>query len=145
MTTISRVIAAPPEHVWAVLADGWLYPLWVVGATHMREVDDDWPAVGTRLHHSVGAWPVMIKDKTEVIAVEPGRRLVLHASLAPIGAARVEIDLAEHPEGTAVTMTEYAISGPARLTPSAIQQALLKFRNREALARLDNVARNREG
>ena len=35
-----------PDQVWEVLADGWLYPLWVVGATRMREVDDDWPAVG---------------------------------------------------------------------------------------------------
>ena len=23
-----------------MLADGWLYPLWVVGASRMREVDD---------------------------------------------------------------------------------------------------------
>ena len=29
-----------------MLADGWLYPLWVVGASRMREVDDSWPATG---------------------------------------------------------------------------------------------------
>ena len=29
----------PPSAVWAVLADGWLYPVWVVGAARMREVD----------------------------------------------------------------------------------------------------------
>ena len=27
-----------------MLADGWLYPLFVVGASRMRDVDDDWPA-----------------------------------------------------------------------------------------------------
>ena len=57
--------------MWDVLADGWLYPLWVVGASRMREVDDTWPAVGSKLHHSVGAWPALINDDTEVTDVEP--------------------------------------------------------------------------
>ena len=55
MSTTKRVMQAPPDQVWAVLADGWLYPLWVVGASRMRDVDDHWPAPGARLHHSVGA------------------------------------------------------------------------------------------
>ena len=33
MTRTTRTIEATPDQVWAVLADGWLYPLWVVGAT----------------------------------------------------------------------------------------------------------------
>jgi len=33
-----RRIGTSPERVWDVLADGWLYPLWVVGATRMREI-----------------------------------------------------------------------------------------------------------
>jgi len=32
------------EQVWDVLGDGWLYPLWVVGASRIRDVDDGWPA-----------------------------------------------------------------------------------------------------
>ena len=36
-----RRIGTTPERVWDVLADGWLYPLWVVGASRMREVDDE--------------------------------------------------------------------------------------------------------
>jgi len=32
MATNTRRIKATPEQVWDVLADGWLYPLWVVGA-----------------------------------------------------------------------------------------------------------------
>ena len=43
---VDCVIDADPAQVYAVLADGWLYPLWVVGATHMRQVDAHWPAVG---------------------------------------------------------------------------------------------------
>jgi uncharacterized protein YndB with AHSA1/START domain len=145
MGTETRLVATPAERVWAVLADGWLYPLWVVGATHMRKVDPGWPAVGARLHHSVGAWPLMIQDTTEVLAVEPGRLLVLCAHASPIGAAHIEIDLTPGPEGTTVTMTEYAASGPARMIPLPVQRALLGPRNREALARLDDLARNREG
>ena len=34
--TVSRVVQATPEQVWDVLADGWVYPVWVVGATRMR-------------------------------------------------------------------------------------------------------------
>ena len=41
MPTNTRIVHATPDQVWKVLADGWLYPLWVVGASRMREVDDD--------------------------------------------------------------------------------------------------------
>jgi uncharacterized protein YndB with AHSA1/START domain len=144
MTTVERVIEASPEQVFAVLADGWTYPLWVVGASHMREVDPAWPAVGSRLHHSVGVWPVLLEDDTEVLAMEPDRELVLSARAWPTGTAHVRIVLEPHPKGTAVHMTEVAESGPARLIPRPAQTALLIPRNRESLARLDAVARNRK-
>ena len=67
MSRVTRTVLAVPDQVWGVLADGWLYPLWVVGASRMREVDDHWPAVGARLHHSVGAWPALIDDTTSVL------------------------------------------------------------------------------
>lgn len=140
---VTRVIAASPERVFNVLADGWNYPLWVVGASYMRSVDAGWPAVGTCLHHSVGVWPLLIEDTTEVLAMEPDRKLVLHARAWPTGAARVELDLAPHGDGTLVTMGEQAVDGPARLVPSAVQRALMVPRNRESLARLDAIARNR--
>ena len=57
MSVNTRVINATPAQVWEVLSDGWLYPLWVVGATRMRDVDDTWPLTGAKLHHSVGVWP----------------------------------------------------------------------------------------
>ena len=88
VTTVDRVVNAEPADVWAVLADGWLYALWVVGAARMREVDDSWPAVGARLHHSVGTWPMLVDDTTSVLEVEPGRRLKLRARAWPAGEAR---------------------------------------------------------
>jgi hypothetical protein len=52
---MKRTVHASPAEIWDVLADGWLYPVWVVGASRMREVEDGWPAEGSRLHHSLGA------------------------------------------------------------------------------------------
>ena len=98
MSTNTRHIQATPQQVWDVLADGWLYPLWVVGATRMRDVDPHWPAVGSRLHHSVGTWPFVIDDHTEVIECEPTHRLVLHAKAWPTGTAGVVLRL--EPVGT---------------------------------------------
>ena len=46
--TVSRSVAAPAEAVWAVLADGWQYATWVVGASRVRAVDAGWPRAGTR-------------------------------------------------------------------------------------------------
>lgn len=143
MNEVSRVLPVPPEVVFAVLADGWTYPLWVVGAAHMRDVDTAWPKVGSRLYHSVGMWPLLIEDSTEVIAVQPDRRLELLARVWPTGAARVRLDLEQVPEGTRVVMGERAEHGPAALLPSFVQGALLRPRNREALARLEQVAVNR--
>ena len=66
MISVERIVKTTPQRVWDVLSDGWLYPLWVVGASRMREVDDSWPAVGSKLHHSVGVWPALLDDNTEV-------------------------------------------------------------------------------
>ena len=136
MSTTRRSIEATPEQVWSVLADGWLYPLFVVGAARMREVDDTWPAVGSRLHHSVGSWPVLVDDTTEVLEVEEGRRLLLLARAWPAGQAHVEITLTPDAGGTEVTMVENATSGPAALVPKAVQDPQLHLRNVETLRRL---------
>ena len=119
MSTTSRPISATPEQVWAVLADGWLYPLFVVGASRMREVDDGWPAVGTRLHHSVGTWPLLIDDTTEVLEVEEDRRILLLARGWPAGQAHVEITLEPRGTDTVVTIVEQATAGPGALDPQA--------------------------
>ena len=136
MSRTSRLIHATPEQVWSVLADGWLYPLFVVGAARMREVDDSWPAVGARLHHSVGSWPLMIDDTTSVLEVEEDRRILLLARGWPAGQAHVEILLEPSDTDTLVTMVEQATGGPGALIPKAIQDPQLHLRNIEALRRL---------
>ncbi len=144
MTTVDRVVNAEPADVWAVLADGWLYALWVVGAARMREVDDSWPAVGARLHHSVGTWPMLVDDTTSVLEVEPGRRLKLRARAWPAGEAEVELRLDATSGGTAVTMVEDAVSGPGALVPKPLRDPMLKWRNVEALQRLALLVENRQ-
>jgi uncharacterized protein YndB with AHSA1/START domain len=141
--TNTRVMSVPPEKVWEVLADGWLYPLWVVGATRMREVDAGWPAPGTRLHHSVGVWPLVVDDDTEVLACEPGTSLTLEAQAWPAGAAHVVLTLEPHPDGTTVSISEDVVKGPAALVPKPARAPMLKWRNSETLRRLAYLAERR--
>lgn len=129
--------------MFAVLADGWTYPLWVVGATHMRDVDAEWPSVGACLHHSLGVWPLMVEDRTEVLAVSPDRRLVLRANARLGGSARIELVLSPVPGGTRVRMRERIVGGPAAVLPGRLQEILLRPRNIECLRRLSAIAENR--
>jgi uncharacterized protein YndB with AHSA1/START domain len=145
MSRVSRVIAAAPDACWRVLADGWLYPLWVVGATRMREVDTEWPALGSCVHHSVGVWPLVLDDTTEVLAATPPSLLRLRARAWPTGVAEVELRLERVADGTRVTIEEDAVSGPARLIPGPLRHAQLDWRNRESLRRLAYVVERREG
>lgn len=143
MSTTTWQASCSPEAVFAVLADGWLYSGWVVGASRIRAVDDGWPAEGTSIHHSVGAWPLLINDATTVLAVEPGRRLVLKARAWPTGEAKVDVKLEPNASGCLVTITEDATAGPATLIPQVARQPLLAARNRESLRRLALLAEGR--
>ena len=143
MSTTTRTVSATPEQVWEVLSDGWLYPLFVVGASRMRDVDETWPAVGSRLHHSVGSWPLLIDDTTEVLEIEEGRRLLLKARGWPAGEAHVDISLRPDGAATLVTMEEDATAGPGVLVPKPLRDAQLHWRNVEALRRLAFVVEGR--
>jgi polyketide cyclase/dehydrase/lipid transport protein len=144
MPTNSRTFDATPEAVWKVLSDGWLYPLWVVGATRMRDVDEHWPEVGARLHHSVGVWPVVVNDNTEVLECSPRRLLKLVARSWPVGEAEVLITLTASGDGTVVEITEDVVRGPGRLVPGPARTLPIKIRNVESLKRLAFLAENRE-
>ena len=136
MSENQRTVHASPDSVWQVLSDGWLYPLWVVGATRMRDVDATWPAVGSRLHHSAGVWPVVVNDETKVEAVEPLRRLQLRAKGWPLGEADVIIELEPVGDQTVIRISEDAATGPGRMVPAFVRAPLMKWRNSETLRRL---------
>ena len=143
METVERLVDAPADRVWQVLADGWSYPLWVVGASRMRAVSQNWPQVGAELHHSAGVWPALLNDKTVVKQVEAGRFVRLVPKGRPFGSAEVEISVEPRGEQTLVRMREDVVSGPAKLVPERVRQAATVVRNRETLRRLALLAERR--
>lgn len=142
--TVEREVQAGADAVWAVLADGWSYATWVVGTASVRAVDAGWPAAGTRIHHSVGLWPLLLHDTTSALEGHAPTQLVLEARGWPIGKAHVTVEV--RPQGThssLVTIREDAVAGPGKLVPKPLRQAVILPRNREALRRLALLAEGR--
>lgn len=140
MATVERLIAASPERVFEVLSDPDSYGHWVVGSREIRDADSNWPAVGSRFHHTVGAGPINIKDNTEVEAVEPGRYLQLKARARPAGRARVKLTLEPHPVGARVTMEETAADLRTKPFFNPVGKFLVRRRNDKSLERLADLA-----
>jgi len=140
---VVRDIQVAPERVWAVLADGWLYGNWVVGASNIRDVERHWPATGACIHHSSGLWPLLVSDTTTVLKSVPAEELVLQARGWPLGEATVDVRLERAVGGTRVRMTEDVSRGPGALIPSAVLGSLTRPRNRESLRRLALIAEGR--
>lgn len=139
-----RALACSPESVFEVLADGWLYPSWVVGASRMRDVDAAWPAEGSALQHSVGVWPALINDETVSLEWNPPHRMVMRAKGWPIGEARVTLDVRPRASGCLVRIQEEPVEGPGSWVPRILTEPLLYIRNRETLQRLGYLAEGRE-
>lgn len=138
-----RTMDCTPADVFEVLENGWLYPSWVVGASRMREVDDAWPQVGSRLHHSVGVWPALLNDTTVVEEWAPPHRMVMRAKGWPIGEARVTLRVRAWGAGCMVRIDEEPVKGPATLLPSLVTTPMLRVRNAETLQRLAYLAEGR--
>ena len=141
--TATRDTTATPEQVWAVLADGWTYSQWVVGNGRMRAVDADWPAPGSKIHHTIGVWPLIINDETVVEACTPCRELVLLARVRPFGRARITLRLKPSPTGCRIEMSEVPAGGPLSLVPQRLALAAVWPRNRECTWRLAAHAERR--
>ncbi|MEH0939134.1 SRPBCC family protein [Micromonospora psammae] len=138
---MERVIDAPPQQVFDVLADGWTYSDWVVGTVHVRDVDEHWPAVGAQLHHRAGPWPLSLQDASTVLACEPPRKLVLRAGLWPAGEAIVVFTLEPVGDGaTRVSVGEDFAAGPLRWIRNKLNDLVLHQRNKETLSRLSDIA-----
>jgi uncharacterized protein YndB with AHSA1/START domain len=141
VATVQLTVKAPPDRVFAVLADGWTYSDWVVGTAHIRDVDPSWPAVGATLHHKAGPWPVSLKDSSTVLAVVPDRRLTLRVGLWPLGEATVDMLLEPAgPGAPRVVMNEEFHAGPLHWLKNKINDLVLHQRNVEALRRLADIA-----
>ena len=136
MSVTQKQIAAPPEAVWAVLADPDYYAGWVVGCRDIRDADAAWPAVGARFHHTLALGPIDLKDHSEVKESQAPHRLVLEVKARPFGRGYVELNLVAKDGGTHLEMREGPLSPGARLGHNPLADLLLHGRNVEALRRL---------
>lgn len=136
-------IDAPRRDVFNVLSDGWRYSNWVVGTSHMYAVQKQWPDVGSKLWHATGAWPLVVRDETEVVAVDPERRMELVARGRPFGEALIVLTMEDEHAGCRVTMSEQPIAGIARILNNALGKAMFHWRNAESLIRLKSLVERR--
>lgn len=144
MALVQHTMAAPREAVFAVLSNGWSYSDWVVGAAHVRAVDERWPQPGAVIHHETGPWPVSLHDRTVSLRCEPPSLLVVSPHLWPLGEAVVSIALEEAgPDRTVVALEEEFHRGPWRWLRSKLNDLALHYRNRESLRRLEDLAMRR--
>lgn len=144
VVTVTRDVEAPSQAVWDVLADGWSYATWVVGASRVRDVGETWPAQGAQVHHSFGLWPALINDATTVERCVEPFSLVLTARGWPVGEARVVISVTPRGEqGCTVKIEEDASGGPGKLIPQPARQLAIGPRNVETLRRLAYLAEGR--
>jgi uncharacterized protein YndB with AHSA1/START domain len=143
VSTTSTDITAPPDRVFNVLLDPTTYPEWLRGAKHIRSVDDTWPEPGSAFHHVVGAGPLVIADKTEVVSHERPRRVELRAAARPTGVASVVFTLDATATGTQVTISERPCGGPIRLLwehgARPALEPLLRARNADSLRLLTDL------
>jgi hypothetical protein len=142
--TVTRETTASRQQVWNVIADGWTYSQWVVGNTRMRAVAPNWPAPGSRIHHTLGIWPVVLNDESEVESCTPLEELVLLAKGRPFGGARITLRLSDTHNGSRIEMAEVPVGGPLNWVPRRLALAAAWPRNRECLRRLASLAERRE-
>ena len=133
----------PPEAVWDVLADPAGYEYWVVGSKAIRDAEPEFPAPGSKFHHTIGYGPLTLSDHTEVLDAEPPRRLRLRAKGRPVGTATVELELIPEDGGTVVRISETPDGVYALLALNPAVHVLTKLRNAESLMRLEELALRR--
>jgi len=143
VATNERYMPVPPEAIWDALADAGGYGYWVVGSKFIRDADPDWPAAGSRFHHTIGVGPLTVSDHTESLEAREPELLRLRANGRPLGVAQVTLRMTARGEGTLVRMTENPDGPLGVLSLSPVVHVLTKARNAESLMRLEELALRR--
>jgi uncharacterized protein YndB with AHSA1/START domain len=143
MSSTTRRIDAAPHEVFGVLSDPRSYAYWVLGSKAIRDADRDWPAEGSRFHHTVGFGPFRVRDHTCVEEVRRDEYLQLRTRARPMGTARVKLDLAASAGGTEITMVEQAADAATAFAFTPATHALVHRRNVRSLERLAELAEGR--
>ena len=141
------VIDAPPSDVYATLLDVQNYPKWVVGAKRLRKVDSSWPRRGSRFSPKVGAGPVEMAAKTQLVEKQENRLVVLSVQMRPLLTAIVRVALKPKARGrkTRVVMTEDATGGPVAWFKNPLTTAAIAARNALSLRRLRRLVASSRG
>jgi hypothetical protein len=140
-STVRGTARAEAQQVFDVLADGWGYAAWVVGTARVRAVDPEFPKPGARIHHSVGLWPALMSDRSQVLRVVPGREIELDVAIGPLGRGTVTVRLEPLPDGRCDVVLSEVVNGRlAGLVPEQVSDVVLAVRNRETLHRLIALA-----
>lgn len=134
---------SPPEAVWAALADAGGYGYWVPGSREVRDAEPDWPAPGSKFHHTVGVGPFEVGDHTEALEARAPELLRIRAKGRPVGTATVTLEMIPRDGGTLVRISE-RLDGPATLLNlNPVVWLATKARNAESLMRLEELAARR--
>lgn len=136
-------IAAPPERLFEVFEDARYYGHWVLGARKIRGWDDDWPAVGSRFHHTQGIPPLTIDDHSILEVNDPPHTFQLLAKARPAGTFRVTLKCSPNATGTHVTMIEEPGDRLTALFFSPLAHLMARGRNEACLKRLKDIAEGR--
>jgi uncharacterized protein YndB with AHSA1/START domain len=136
----TRFMPVPPVAVWEALADAGDYGYWVVGSKLIRDADPEWPAPGSKFHHTIGVGPFKLSDHTVSLEAERPRRLKIRAKGRPVGTASVTLTLTAKDGGTVVRMTEQPDGVYSVLALNPLLHLLTLARNSESLMRLEELA-----
>jgi uncharacterized protein YndB with AHSA1/START domain len=141
--TNERFMPVPAAAIWDALADPDAYRFWVVGSKLIRDADPDWPAPGSRFHHTIAVGPFTVSDQTTSLDALPPSRLQIRAKGRPLGTARVTLEMTPKDGGTLVRMTETPDGPTAVLNVNPVVHVFTKTRNAESLMRLEELALRR--
>ncbi|MFF5970436.1 SRPBCC family protein [Streptomyces sp. NPDC012769] len=139
-----RLIDASPAHVWSVLGDGELYARWVVGTHETWERDDMWPAEGAELGYTLKLGPWITEGRTVSRICEPEHRLELEA-VNGLGSARIGFRTLRWGDGCLVLVDEHPLRGPVTPLHNTALDALIRWRHRHMLARLERAVAEKAG
>lgn len=137
MAVVETHVDAPPERCFEVLSDPRSYAYWVVGSREIRAADPDWPAPGSKFHHTVAGG---LEDHTVVEEVEPDRRLRLRARARPFGTAFVTVTMSAEDGGSRLRLEEEPADRLTRLFFNPLLDRLLHTRNVGSIERLRELA-----
>jgi uncharacterized protein YndB with AHSA1/START domain len=133
-----------PDEVFEHLLNPWEYPKWLLGASDMRAVDDDWPAVGSNFHHRVGWGPVKVNDRSQIVEIDPPRKLVLYVKATPLVQGEVTFTLEEVDGGTLLTLQEEPAIPAGNLARPVLDPAT-HARNKRSLHQLADLMHRGDG